>query len=482
MKVYSKIDQIKLKDKFVTQILPKFQQNLPLKVLQWCNAVPMEICLFILLVTTITTTSIQNAVKILSTAIRSDTDHILAQYARNYIPQIPHPNRIRHTLKLWTPKQISTRYREINFQMIRQMKKGKFFSQVHQKKGVAVAFDLTEKGYYGEKNQFTTYTKGRSPAKLCHSYLTLQIVCPGMRLILDVEPVYQNSKSLDQLMKKMLRRVRRKTGLKISIMYLDRGFYQVNVLRYLKHNFKGTVLMPVIRTSRVKTAIREWYDLHGYKAGTLELVIGPKSHPHKYTLIFAPLSEKERAKWRRNKDADPEAIHNDFLYFCLQEPPKALMDQDYSFEEIFKILSHDYRKRWGIETGYRVYKDIWGKTTSQSYSLRLWLMWNAVMIYNLWVMENQVLIETKLADDYGCCEVVSLEEIEDDDNLRKSRKYPTWSRVTAEMPSRKWKPVPVEPMSALCESLKNITVRIIGDWIKTGYDPPLMKIEKSTSS
>ena len=110
--------------------------------------------------------------------------------------------------------------------------------------------------------------------------------------------MYTGGKSLDQLMKKILRRVKAKTGLKIAKIYLDRGFYQTDILKYLQHNFIGTVLMPVTRTDRVKKAIREWFDQYGYTAGEMELFMGPKNNPQKYILIFAPLSEIGRASCR----------------------------------------------------------------------------------------------------------------------------------------------------------------------------------------
>jgi len=485
VKVYSRIDQFKLKDRFIQDIIPKFIKNIPQKVKNWCNAVPMEICLLLLMMTTITATSIQQATLLLSDAILSDSNRSLQRFAKKYIPEIPHPNRVRHTLKLWSPNQINSKYREVNFKMIRQMKKGKLFQQTHgKKKGIAVAFDLTEKGYYGSKDQHTSFTKGRSPAKLCHSYLTIQMVCPGMRFILDQEPVYTDGKSLDVLMAKLLRRVKAKTGLKIATIYLDRGFYQTDILKLLRHKFSGSVLMPVIRTSRVKTAIKEWHEQHGYTAGEMTLVIGSKKKAQQYILIFAPLSEKYRVKWRKKKKADPTAIHNDFLYFCLLKSPDQLLKEEYSYQEIFTILSEEYRRRWGIETGYRVYKDIWGRTTSQSYCLRYWLMWNAVMVYNLWVWENLELIENgeKLSVDYKCCETVSLEELEEEKKFRESKKFPSWCRVTNEFPRRKWVPIPVEPLRELCDSLKKIVVGLVSDWIQTGCDPPLTTKEKSTSS
>ena len=383
-----------------------------------------------------------------------------------------------------TPHQINARYRKYNWKLIRKMRKSSFFQSIHGKQQkIAVAFDTTEIGYYGAEDAFTVYTKGRSPAKLCYSYLTLQIVCAGIRLILDVEPIYQDSKSLDKLMKKMLRRVKRLTGLKISTIYLDRGFYQTDILRYLKHNFTGRILMPVIRTSRVKKAIRKWYDQHGYTAGEMELVIGSKQNSLKYILIFSPLSEKERAKWRKKKKVDAdnlEAIHNDFLYFCLLKPPELLHDGiQYSYEEFFKFLSHDYRNRWGIETGNRDFKTVLAKTTSRCYSLRYWLLWNAVLIYNQWVSENLTMMEEMaVPDNYTCCKRPTLQELDEEEKLKQSRKYPGWSRVTSHIPKRPWSAKPLETLNSLCGVLRTIATRELDRYIKNGCDPPPILIEK----
>lgn len=149
------------------QILPIFAQNLSKKVTQWNPAVPMEICMLVMLIATVTATSFQEAVQILSIDLQRDQS--LIKYTKIYLPEIPHPNKIRFTMSLWAPRQITARYRFISYQMIRQMKKSNFFLSTHGKrgkKGVAVAFDLTEKGYYGEQDQYTVYTRGRSPAKL----------------------------------------------------------------------------------------------------------------------------------------------------------------------------------------------------------------------------------------------------------------------------------------------------------------------------
>ncbi|MDI6707882.1 MAG: hypothetical protein QME47_02200, partial [Candidatus Thermoplasmatota archaeon] len=51
-----------------------------------------------------------------------------------------------------------------------------------------------------------------------------------------------------------------------------------------------------------------------------------------------------------------------------------------------KKLAELYRKRWGIETGYRVKDKVLGKTCSVSYVARLLLMFLSVLLYNFWTL------------------------------------------------------------------------------------------------
>ena len=46
------------------------------------------------------------------------------------------------------------------------------------------------------------------------------------------------------------------------------------------------------------------------------------------------------------------------------------------------------RKRWGIETGYRMIRKFLAKTTSKRYGTRLMYFYLAVLLYNFWVLLN----------------------------------------------------------------------------------------------
>ncbi len=49
------------------------------------------------------------------------------------------------------------------------------------------------------------------------------------------------------------------------------------------------------------------------------------------------------------------------------------------------IIPKQYRKRWGIETGFRVIKEIMGRTYSNSLAVRLLMFYlPLLLLYNMW--------------------------------------------------------------------------------------------------
>ena len=54
-------------------------------------------------------------------------------------------------------------------------------------------------------------------------------------------------------------------------------------------------------------------------------------------------------------------------------------------------LGEEYRKRWGVETGFRMKKKLRGKTNSPKYSVRLLFLMLSVLLYNLFILLNAIL-------------------------------------------------------------------------------------------
>ncbi|MFP3262799.1 MAG: hypothetical protein RXP28_08285 [Nitrososphaeria archaeon] len=53
-----------------------------------------------------------------------------------------------------------------------------------------------------------------------------------------------------------------------------------------------------------------------------------------------------------------------------------------------KAIRRMFRKRWAIETSYRMINQFLPKTTSKLYSLRKLYFYLAVLLYNIWVFMN----------------------------------------------------------------------------------------------
>jgi IS4 transposase len=55
------------------------------------------------------------------------------------------------------------------------------------------------------------------------------------------------------------------------------------------------------------------------------------------------------------------------------------------------FIPQEYRRRWGIETGYRVQDNAQAKTTSTNYKIRLLYQMVSVLLYNVWHYANFLL-------------------------------------------------------------------------------------------
>jgi len=469
--------------------------------------VPIDSMLAILFAATVSGTSIQAATEHLG-EMQSQLDHSMKDIMDVMEPKmerLPNPNYVRRSLKLWEPRQIRARFRQILKDQIKEMKHSKLIELIHGKfgdKGLSAAFDLTEVKYYGqdaENAKFINTSTKKGGSKYCYLYLTLQLICPGFRLIIDAEPIYEDSEPIGKIMTSMLKRARR-ANLKIKKLYVDRGFYQAEVLQTFNDELSRRLLMPAKRTPMVKKTIRSWYKKNGYTEGTKTVKIKSKKtgHEQKYVLVFKPKSEGERRKLREKQkreenDVNLDQIDQDFIYFCLLDPAR----KGKTMAEVFDQVALEYSRRWGIETGYRVSKQVWAWTTSQSFNLRYWLMWTSIVVFNLWILENLKLHDHELGKDfpgrrkskeeileeiqlqYNCCDIPTLEQVEGEKERRRKSKLPTEQRSTKEFPSRPWKPRPKIPIRRVSNKIMLLMLMLTRTWhdrdtiLRQRLDPPM---------
>jgi putative transposase len=226
-----------------------------------------------------------------------------------------------------------------------------------------LSFDETEDPFYGkfdkaEDNLYLhdiTYdTKG---AKYCYKYITLAITCSnGIRYILD-GMILRKGDFVEDYVYEMIKNVKNK--IKIECVLFDRGF--------------------------------GWGVIYKLKELKVNYIVFWKKSGEWYKQYFDNMNEgkfcKIRKKYKYNRNKTNYLVESDFILV------KQLDYKDRKFDWIFatnlKLKSAKkyvmwYKKRWGIETIFRVTDDIRIYTTSTDPVIRYFLFLFTCFVYNVW--------------------------------------------------------------------------------------------------
>ena len=254
---------------------------------------------------------------------------------------------------------------EANDQVIRKLKRKGIF-----KKPVMAAADLSNDRYYGEFNNKTC--RGKYERGTCQFYrhASLHVVEAGKRATIFtvmVTPFDDHASIIEKLIQ-----AARSKGIRIHTLLVDRGFYSVEAINKLKQ-LRQRFLMPAVKHKGVKQAIED------YAKGLKPPVVN-------YTMTNA---EKKQACFRlfihRKKDAEPtDPVVNRYVAFAT----------NMSIDRVilaYNMLPEEYRKRWGIETGFRVQDNVQAKTTSKNFTVRAVYVMLSTILYNVWVYANVAL-------------------------------------------------------------------------------------------
>ena len=247
---------------------------------------------------------------------------------------------------------------QINADLIATMKeKGTF------RKPVKVAIDLHDEMYYGDtETDGIIGTKNKAGTNYAYEYATASIVVQGIRFVIALIPVVQRT-SLDMVSR--LLKIIESHGIRISVLLMDGGFFSadlINLLNSGKINF-------VMHAPKLKNA-----------CGNIEADL-------KYTTSSHKRRKKDQATFRMVSIYGRGKKGLVLYVFAtnMDIPPKRLL----------KL----YRKRWGIETGYRMIRKFLAKTTSKRRNIRLLYFYLAILIYNIWVLLNIVSNVEIIADN-----------------------------------------------------------------------------------
>ena len=242
-----------------------------------------------------------------------------------------------------------------------------------------VAIDLVLIPYHGLPldTELEIYrSQAKSGTSHFHAYATAYVNYRGQRFTLALTAVERGEK-MAEVLKRLFRKLSA-LGVACRMALLDRGFWSVAVIRYLRRANKP-FLMPVV--------------LRGRKPGHAD---GPSG-----TRVFAA---RKRSGWGRYtvKAADGQVARVSLAIHCRnyhgqwgRHGRQTLVYAFWGFAPAStKWLRETYRRRFAIETSYRQMHQGRPRTCTRDPLARLLLVGVALVLRNVWVWLHYAVLST----------------------------------------------------------------------------------------
>ncbi len=240
------------------------------------------------------------------------------------------------------------------------------------KRKAVVAIDYTRQLFYGNpdvKNVIGGKKERGTTWGYC--YASIHIVEAGRRLTLYTMTINQFTEKAEAV-EKLLSEAKAR-GVHIGLVLLDRAFFTIDVITTLKR-LGLRFIIPAVKNDKVKEAIRSYDKAEPVK----RFILGDRKNNVSFNLAIYQRPGEHLPQKKKLSVYD--------LYFGFATNlSRALAARLPSF------IPSEYRRRWGIETGYRVQGNAEAKTTSRMYVLRLLYHLTSVFVYNVWQYANLLL-------------------------------------------------------------------------------------------
>jgi hypothetical protein len=227
-----------------------------------------------------------------------------------------------------------------------------------------VAIDFHDEPYYGREpaeadQNWVCRGEARAGTTRFYRCATAYLIVNDARLTLAlifVKPSMDKVEVLSGLLAAL-----KAAGITIKCLYADKGFCCIPVLRYLaRRPIAAIIAMPI----------------RGKQGGTRKLCRGRKSYRIAYTLksaehgtVCVPVAVVRTVVHRRSGERQVRWL----LYVCLRVGGPVVR------------VRRRYRRRFGIESGYRLMEQVRARTTSRNPAVRFMLMGIALAIVNMWI-------------------------------------------------------------------------------------------------
>jgi Transposase DDE domain len=232
-----------------------------------------------------------------------------------------------------------------------------------------LAIDLHLRPYYGApcadpKEIYRSQAKAGTND--FHAYATVYVIYDGQRFTVALTPVEQGEK-MNVVVQRLLA-LARKASIRPRLLLLDRGFFSVDVIRYLQAA-RVPFLMPAVARGRKPkdgkpaTGIRAFQLLKRGGWGKHRLASGKKSA----TVSISVHCGNYRGQWKRHG-------RYAWVYAFWGFQPATT-----------RWVADTYRQRFGIETSYRQLNEARIKTCTRDPKVRFFYVALALILRNVWV-------------------------------------------------------------------------------------------------
>ena len=286
---------------------------------------------------------------------------ITIERACNELDAVPPGNTVRdHVRDALDPSCFGVYDLEDQFNAALQCQLPASVLRRRKRKGWEVGIDLIDIPYHGKPAQIPEEIcrgAAKSGTTHFHSYATLAIVHHQQRYEVALTFVWADE-SMDQVVDRLLDQARR-LGLRLRRAYLDKGFGRREVFTLLRQR-RLPYLIPL--------------PVKGKSGGLRQLFTGGKSYrttytfnagkPQAYTTEVIVLRRYSKGRYGRHG--------SEWFVYAAYGMDRVPLPQ------IFDL----YRRRFGMESGYRQLHQIRARTTSPNPTWRLLLVGLGFLLYN----------------------------------------------------------------------------------------------------
>lgn len=228
-----------------------------------------------------------------------------------------------------------------------------------------IAIDFHDIPYYGEKN--TSGIRGIKPkngTSWGYSFCTLDII-GETKLTLDVIDIKGLAKNYAVFIESMVQRIN-SMGVSVKTLFMDAEFFNFSTISTL-HRLNIQYIIAASSNKRINRMLNEHKKKFGSASTILNYQFEKGGPEFKIVAILNP---------RYDPKAKKEKGNSEYFLFATNLAVN-------STSEFIKIIPDEYKKRWNIETGYKIKNIFKIRTCSKSPIVRTLFFLIQCLLYNV---------------------------------------------------------------------------------------------------